>query len=88
MIQSVRQFEFSSQTRHLGLVPVLLVKHLQRDGAIGAGGVVRPIYRRVSAMAEGAVDDVTLKPVAGRKHPLRLGLVICVLQYLSSSNRR
>ena len=73
MVELMGELEFPAQTGELGLVPVLLVEHFQRDRAVGSCRVVGSINRRVPAMADGGFNDVALKPITGRKHPPRLG---------------
>ena len=65
VVEPVGEVEFALQPRHLGRLAVMVVENLQRHHAIRVGGVVRPVHRRVPAVAEGRVDDVALEPVAG-----------------------
>src|SRR5215208_4255248 len=53
---------------------MLLVENLQGNRAVWTRGVVRPVHRRVSAVAQRCLHDVALEPVAGRKHPHSLGV--------------
>ena len=46
------EVEFPLQPRDLGRFAVMVVENLQRHHAIRVGGVVRPVHRRISAVAE------------------------------------
>ena len=52
----------------------MVVENLQRHHAIRARGVMRPVHRRIPAVAEGGVDDVALEPFAGEQHFHSLGV--------------
>ena len=53
-------------------VAVVLVEHLERDGAVGCGGLVGPVDRRGSAVANDTVDDVILEAIVGHEHAIRV----------------
>ena len=65
VVEPVGEVEFPLQPGYLGRLAMMVVENLQRHRAIRAGGVMRPVHRRVPAVAEGRVDDVALNPVAG-----------------------
>src|ERR1700682_5382837 len=66
----------ASQPGKLSRTAVELVEDLQRDRAVGAGDVVRPVHGGISAVAHRCVDDVTLELLA-RKHIHSLGSTGC-----------
>jgi len=100
VVEPVGKVEFPLQLGYLGRLAVMVVENLQGHHVIGARGVVRPVNRRGSAVAESPVDDVALEPVAGGQHFHSLGVVdaclpergrrpvIWVLRYMSRSSRR
>jgi hypothetical protein len=94
VIEPMGELEFSAQAGDLGQMPMLLIEHLQGDRTIRALSVVRLVHGCVPAVAEGRLDDVALKPVAGGKHLHRLRFaslgqpLISVLWYLPSWYRR
>ena len=53
---------------------MIVVENLQRYHAIRVDDAMRPVHRRVPAVAEGGVDDVVLEPVDGGLHVNSLGL--------------
>ena len=68
------KLELPLQTGQMVRLAVVLAEDLQCDRAVRARGVVRPVHRRISAVAQGCVDDVSLEPLARRKHLVSLGL--------------
>jgi hypothetical protein len=74
VVELVGELEFTTQTLELRLMPGALVEHFQRDRTIGAGGVMGLVHRRGPTVAEHRFDDISLEPVAGRKHPHSLWL--------------
>ena len=53
---------------------MIVVENLQRYHAIRFQDAMRPVHRRVPAVAEDRVDDVVLEPVDGGLHFLSLRL--------------
>jgi hypothetical protein len=56
----------------LGGLVMALVEHLERDHPVRSRGMVSPVNRGRSAVANDTVDHVILEPIRGHQHALRL----------------
>ena len=73
VLETVGKFELALEAVHVDGIAMVLVEHLERDGAVRFGGMVGPVHRGGSTVANDTVDHVILEAVVGHQHALSVG---------------